>query len=116
MRNSGIKKNHKIYIFKHQQTSSGGGGGGGVSKLYYVTDINSDYEYMITKDPAALKVGDTFVLMTPHFDQPDNLRKELTVTAVSKDGDDIYISYTPEFDHNIIERYPSYSQNDVDLV
>lgn len=28
MRNSVIKKNRKIYIFKHQQTSSGGGGGG----------------------------------------------------------------------------------------
>jgi hypothetical protein len=28
MRNSVIKKNRKVYIFKHQQTSSGGGGGG----------------------------------------------------------------------------------------
>lgn len=92
--------------------------GGGVSTLYYVTDINSDYEYMITKDPATLKVGDTFVLITPYFSQPDYLRKELTVTEVRKDdGDDlIYISYTPKFDHDTITRHPSYSQCDVDLV
>lgn len=42
MRNSVIKKNRKVYIFKHQQTSSGGGGGG--------ADLENNKQVLITEN------------------------------------------------------------------
>ena len=42
MRNSVIKKNRKVYIFKHQQTSSGGGGGG--------ADLENNKQVSITEN------------------------------------------------------------------
>ena len=42
MRTSAIKKNRKIYIFKHQQTSSGGGGGG--------ADLENNKQVSITEN------------------------------------------------------------------
>ena len=42
MRTSAIKKNRKVYIFKHQQTSSGGGGGG--------ADLENNKQVSITEN------------------------------------------------------------------
>ena len=67
MRNSVIKKNHKIYIFKHQQTSSGGGGGG--------ADLENNKQVSITENgtveiiPSAGKDGMKKVTATVNVTQ-----------------------------------------------
>lgn len=57
MRNSGIKKNHKIYIFKHQQTESGGGGGANLEDNKTATIDVSAYTGPVTINPTAGKDG-----------------------------------------------------------
>ena len=57
MRTSAIKKNHKIYIFKHQQTSSGGGGGADLEDNKTATIDVSAYTGPVTINPSAGKDG-----------------------------------------------------------
>lgn len=57
MRNSGIKKNHKIYIFKHQQAESGGGGGANLEDNKTATIDVSAYTGPVAINPTAGKDG-----------------------------------------------------------
>ena len=57
MRTNGIKKNHKIYIFKHQQTESGGGGGANLENNKTATIDVSAYTGPVAINPSAGKDG-----------------------------------------------------------
>lgn len=57
MRTNGIKKNHKIYIFKHQQTESGGGGGANLENNKTATIDVSAYIGPVAINPSAGKDG-----------------------------------------------------------
>ena len=57
MRTNGIKKNHKIYIFKHQQTESGGGGGANLEDNKTATIDVSAYTGPVAINPTAGKDG-----------------------------------------------------------
>lgn len=57
MRTNGIKKNHKIYIFKYQQTESGGGGGANLENNKTATIDVSAYTGPVAINPSAGKDG-----------------------------------------------------------
>ena len=88
---------------------------GGVTKLYYVEDLNGDYDYWVTKDPQTITVGESVLVLKNPSTTTEYSYETVTVTNIIETEE-----YT-EFDCDGLEhgdfcRRASYSQYDVELV